>query len=174
MKMTSLALGGMVAMAGAFAASDASAATVTRDHLTHGPANCQSALPVFDGNIRKRPMGIGNEGSGSAFITCGIDDISNTGPGFTAIAVYLRNRAAADGVTVNCTLANGIFSNPQLLTKTSDPIAAGTVVLIAWTAAGDNEDEPFGAPGLSCNLPPGVDISAVQNIREEEVGALEP
>ena len=173
MKLTSLALGAMAAIAGTFA-GDVSAATVTRDHLTHGPANCQAALPVFDGNIRKRPMGIGNEGSGSAFITCGIDDISNSGPGFTTIAVYLRNRAAAANVTVNCTLANGIFANPQLLPKTSTPIAAGSVAAIAWTAAGDNEDTPFGAPGLSCNLPPGIDISAVQTIRQEEIGALEP
>lgn len=145
--------------------------TITRDRFHHGPANCQPALPVFDGNIRKRPLAIGNEGSGNAFITCGFDDIDNGGSGYSGIGLYLVNQAGAPGVTVTCTLVNGIALNPGgvgYFTKTTDALAAGATTAINWTIA-DNADANFVAPALSCNLPAGVSIWAVQGLYPEGV-----
>ncbi len=45
-------------------------------------AFCQTALPVFDGNVRKRPLAVTNEGTSNAFISCSIpkgpDSTGNT------------------------------------------------------------------------------------------------
>lgn len=146
--------------------------TIIRDRISHGPANCQPALPVFDGNIRKRPLAIGNEGSGNAFITCGFDDISNGASGYSAVGVYLINQAGQAGVTVTCTLVNGLAIDPGAVgyfTKTSSAIAAGATSQIDWSNT-DNGDSNFAAPSLSCNLPAGVSIWAVQGLYPEDVG----
>lgn len=166
-----LALSTMVAMGAAFVASDASAATTERDYFSHGTASCQSALPVFDGNIRKRPMALGNEGAATAFVTCDTDSIDNFGGGHSGIAVYVRNRAGAAGVQVNCTLVDGVFTASTFHPKTSPAMEAGEVSLIEWTAADDNGGINFVAPAISCGLPAGVDIPAVEFIYPEEIGS---
>ncbi len=172
MKLTSLAFGAMAAIAGTFA-GDVSAATVTRDYLSHGTASCQAALPVFDGNIRKRPMALGNEGSATAFVTCDTDSINNNSTGHSGVGIYFTNRAGAVGVVINCTLVDGAFTAFGSFPKSSAAIPVGSTGAIIWSAA-DNEDNNFVAPAVSCALPAGVDISLVQFVYPEEVGALEP
>lgn len=172
MKPTYLALAGLI-LSGMYFSDDATAATVQRNYLSHGTANCQSALPAFDGNIRKRPMAIGNEGTSTAFLTCDTESISNYGPGFLVVAVYLRNRAAAADITVNCTLVSGIFVPAIAIPMTSGAIPQGGTATISWSAE-DEDDDTLRAPGISCALPPGIDISAVQYVYPEEVGALQP
>lgn len=172
MKLTSLALGAMAAIAGTFA-GDVSAATVTRDYLSHGTASCQAALPVFDGNIRKRPAALGNEGTATAFITCDTDSINNGGTGHSAVSVFFTNRAGVANVVVNCTLVDAVFTALESFPKSSAPIPAGTTAAITWSTA-DNEGANFVAPAVSCALPAGVDLPIVRFVYPEEVGALEP
>ena len=169
MKVTSLVLGGMVVIAGTLAGGEASAVTTSRDYLSHGTAGCQSALPVFDGNIRKRPLALGNEGSNTAFVTCDSDSINNFGSGHTQVGIFFTNRAGAANVVVNCTLVDGAFTAFGSFPKSSAPIAVGATGNIIWTTA-DNEDANFIAPALSCALPAGVDISLVQLVYPEEIG----
>lgn len=163
--------GSLVLAVGMAMSGQASAVTVTRDYLSHGTANCQSALPVFDGNVRKRPMAVANEGTTTAFITCDSESINNTGTGFTEVAVYLRNRAGAAGITVGCTLVEGAFIATGSFPKTSGAIpGAGGTSQIIWTIA-DNANNVFVSPAVSCALPPGVDISLMQFKYAEDVGA---
>jgi hypothetical protein len=86
-------------------AGDASAATVTRDCLRHGTASCRSALPVFDGNIRKRPAALGNEElpprSPPATVTT---------TGHSTVSAFFTNRASAADVVVNCMLVDAVFT----------------------------------------------------------------
>ncbi len=170
MARTSLALGLVAALAGMALSPQAAAVTVTRDYFSHGTASCQSALPVFDGNIRKRPLAVANEGTANAFVTCDSASINNAATGFSAIAVYLRNRAGVEGVTVSCTLVNGVFTGGSNFTKTSTAITVSGVTAIAWDTT-DNAGNNFVAPAVSCALPPGVDISAYETIYPEDVGA---
>lgn len=170
MNQKNLVLGAMVAMGAAFAASDASAATTTRDHLSHGTASCQSALPVFDGNIRKRPMALGNEGASTAFVTCDTDSISNSASGHSQVAIFFGNRAGAVDVQVNCTLVDGAFVANGFFPKTSTEMGAGGSAVISWEATADNGGDNFIAPAISCGLPAGVDIQLVQFIYPEEIG----
>jgi hypothetical protein len=159
---------GIAALASWSAATDA--ATTSRNYLSHGTANCQSALPVFDANIRKRPYAVANEGENGAFVTCDSESINNLGTGFTEVGLSLRNRAGADGVTVSCTLVEAIFTPQATFPKTSAAIPAGGAVNLDWTAAVDNGGANFLAPALSCILPPGVDISFTNFIYPEEIG----
>lgn len=174
MKNTHLAAGiaALIAMAGA--AGTASAATVTRDYLSHGTANCQGALPVFETQLRKRPAALANEGTSTAFVTCDLDSINNGGTGTQAAGIFVTNRAGADGVTISCTLVDAVFTANAAFPKTSDPIAAGAIGSVNWSAAGDNAGGNFAAPAISCGLPAGVDISFVRFVYPEEVGDVTP
>jgi hypothetical protein len=159
---------GIAALASWTSAADA--ATTSRNYLSHGTANCQSALPVFDVNIRKRPYAVANEGDAGAFVTCDSESINNGGTGFTGVGMFFRNRAGTDGVTINCTLVDAVFTPLETFPKTSAAIPAGATGAIQWTAAGDNAGANFLAPAVSCILPPGVDISFTNFIYPEEIG----
>jgi hypothetical protein len=169
MKTYSIILGSGALAVGLGLSGQASAVTVSRDYLSHGTASCQSSLPVFDGNIRKRPMAVANEGSTTAFVTCDTESINNAGTGFTAVGVFVKNRAGTAGLTVNCTLVNGVLSPSGSFPKTSPAIAVGGISQIAWTTA-DNSGANFAAPAVSCALPAGVDIWLVEFTYPEDVG----
>ena len=149
---------------------NAAAVTIARDYLSHGTANCQSALPVFDGNIRKRPMAVANEGTSNAFVTCDADTINNGGVArYTEIVVLLINRAGVADVTVSCTAVDGFITATTFITKSSAPIPVGTPGLIQWIPT-DNGGNNYRSPALNCNLPAGVDLSAIMFNYAEEVG----
>jgi len=165
LSLATLAVG--MAMSG-----QADAVTVNRDYLTHGTASCQAALPVFDGNIRKRPKAIANEGTSSAFVTCGFESINNAGTGFSAVTIFFINRSGV-AKTVNCTFVNGIYDfafSPSLVKSVVMPTTRANVSL-GVTAATDNAGTNFTAPAISCEIPAGVEIAAVKGIYPEEVGA---
>jgi hypothetical protein len=172
MKRLSVLLGLGVAVV-SMLPTTASAATVVRQHVSHGTANCQSALPVFDGNIRKRPMAFANEGATNAFVTCGTESISNTGSGFSFVGVVFVNRAGAADVEVSCTLVDGVLMASGYFTKSAN-VGAGGVNFIQWSGVDENAGENFSAPALSCNLPSGVDIGMVMFEYPEEIGTAAP
>ena len=75
--------------------------------------------------------------------------------------------------TVNCTFVNGIFDHlisPMLLRTATLP-ANSTPVQLGVSASADNGGANFAAPSISCYLPPGVDIGAVNRVYPEDVGA---
>ena len=147
---------------------------VIRDHLSHGTAGCQSALPVFDGNIRKRPLAVANEGASSAFLTCDFDDIDNNFGGKEKVGIYFVNQSGAADATVSCTLVDGVVISPAMtryFPKVSPPIALGATSGILWDAVADAvESGRYIAPALSCSLPPGIAVWAVQNVYPEDIG----
>lgn len=92
---------GALALTIASATGDpAAAATVYRDHVSHGTANGQSALPVFDGNICKRPLALANEGNATAFITCDSENLRFQAQSISRIVVYVANRGASPSPSV--------------------------------------------------------------------------
>ena len=169
MKTYSIILGSGALAVGLGLSGQASAVTVNRNYFSHGTANCQSALPVFDGNIRKRPLAVANEGTTTAFITCDSESINSSASGFSKVGVYFINRAGTAGLTVNCTLVNGVITAFGSFPKTTAAIAVGAQDNILWTTA-DNAGANFEAPAVSCALPAGVDIGAMQFQYPEDVG----
>jgi hypothetical protein len=163
-----------LAMAVGLPAGDASAATKTRFYYANATSYCQTALPVFDGNVRKRPLAVQNEGTTGAFITCSFTAQST---GLDSVVVLASNDGAATA-TLSCTgvtsVQGGDDGGPsEYVTKTVAIPAAG-VSGFTWLP------EEFGIsstiPGggyfsVSCNLPPGVGINDSYVRFMEEVGA---
>ena len=161
-------------VAGAFA-TDANAVTSPRNWVSHGPGNCQGALPSYEGAIRKRPQAVANEGATTAFVTCDFDNIDNLGTGFNRVVVGYRNTTGTP-LIVTCSLVNGFFSMPGATVLTKSAIAPavggpeGGRVLIEWTAVADNAGENFGSPALSCQIPAGTEIGGVGGDFTVDVG----
>lgn len=172
MRVTPFALVPVLALA---AVGTASSATVTRTQVQNGTGACQAALPSYEGNIRKRPLGLNNEGTGAAFVSCSMKSDSfydGIGNGFNGL--QLSNAGAAEA-TVNCSLVTG--GTLPVASATYFPkaftVPAGASVVASWDPALDNEGEQFAHTlNYSCNLPPGLQINVVFTNIEEEVGAL--
>lgn len=127
---------------------------------------CQSALPVFDTQIRKRPLGVNNEGASNAFISCSIPigynpDTVNNG------VIILTNRND-EAVIVSCTLVDGVVAEigiPDLPAFYPQTVAAlpGEATVILWDPADHGLESFHVYQNYSCNLPPGVEINLVGN-----------
>lgn len=117
-------------------------------------ANCQGALPAFVDMLRTRPLGIGNEGDGPAFLTCSFSTASydpTTYDRVVGVTARFANRGAAT-VTVHCTGVFGPQAAPLYVTK-SVVVAAGVWSDLDWDVEaqmGGRED----TANLSCSLPP--------------------
>lgn len=167
MKRIASAAGAAALAAGLSMSAPVKAVSVERESSSHGTASCQSALPVFDGNIRKRPLALANEGTGNAFITCDTEASDLGGSGFWQVRINFYNRGAA--TAFNCTLVDGIS---PLATYFPDSlhIPTNAAGIIGWNTA-DNGGENFDYPAISCSLPPGGEIIFVQFYYLEEIGA---
>lgn len=154
----------------ATASAPTNATTVVRNHFSHGTASCQAALPVFDGNVRKRPLAFANEGSGNAFVTCDTDSFSTAAEGtFTLISVFFNNNGAGMPA-IDCTLVNIGASATTYVSKSTGAIAPGQSSFLLWSSS-DNGGELFRSPAISCNLPPQTQIGAVGFAYQEDIGA---
>lgn len=138
------------------------AATVSRAELLLPVENCQPALPIYDGNIRKRPLGLQNEGNSAAFVTCAMKGAFAARPINLSIGVSLFNSTPAP-VSATCTLVDGrdlALATPVHLTRTR-LLAAGQVSRIDWLAA-DNGGVNYIYPAVSCLLSPGIAIASTR------------
>ncbi|HST44253.1 MAG TPA: hypothetical protein VLK29_03410 [Luteimonas sp.] len=129
---------------------------------------CQAALPSSEADLRKRPLGIINEGTATHFVSCSLraplGQLDGGGVDVSQIILLLTNRASA-AQPVACTLVDGVAapfpSFPAIyLPKTVD-IQPNGFAVINWfdfeTTAGR-----YRLPNLSCALPPGAEINIVQ------------
>ncbi|MGY1458795.1 MULTISPECIES: hypothetical protein [unclassified Luteimonas] len=126
--------------------------------IQNATGNCQSALPVFDGQIRKRPMAIGNEGDAPAFVTCSLSGDFMYQDDTSALQVLVRNHGAGTS-TINCTLVGGWEKEgavPLYLPQSRVVAENGFSVFQWWPT----EDQPLTGPmNLSCMLPPGTTLN---------------
>lgn len=156
----------------ALATGYASAEPVLRDLTVNATGICQSALPVFETAIRKRPTAIRNEGTTPAFVSCSLPgDFFNEGNVF--VGVGLTNLGTAP-VTVECTFVDGFalpWAGGPTFNTGSVTLPAGGTNAIIWEPA-DGETFSNNA-NLSCALPVGVEIQLVE-IQYEEDNGVEP
>jgi hypothetical protein len=154
----------------AFATADVQADTTQRFFYANATSFCQTALPVFDGNVRKRPLAVQNEGTGDAFVTC-----SFTGQvvELDSAGLYAVNNGSSDA-TLSCTAVTGLNDSlNEYVTKTIT-ITASDVGGMIWAGA-DFAGAPDTIPGLglfnvSCKLPPGVGIGSAYVRFQEDIG----
>jgi hypothetical protein len=169
---TSVLCGCLFAITGALATSSVWAATISRTQLQNGAGSCQSALPVFDGNIRKRPLGIGNEGSSAAFVSCSLkaDDFYRSRNKLSGVGFANHNASA---VTVNCTLVGGTAGVTAVTYFPKSISVPGNLsgVVLPWDTSDNGGAEIDNTVNFSCQLPVGIDINFIFTNIDEDIGA---
>ncbi len=163
-------------VAGTLLSGDALGATQARQITSHPTGLCQSALPVFDGNIRKRPHAVQNEGTGDAFITCSYPSGEGrvvAGSPTTRVWQYLVNISASP-VTITCTGVAGTPTTSFVVVKSLEVPANSSASQISWFAA-DFPGAPATFPGngafsASCLLPPGAGVRQAFIDSVEDIG----
>lgn len=159
----------LVLVSASFAAN---AAVIERQEVRMSADVCQPALPAFDGQIRKRPKAVQNEGIDNAFVTCAFGGVFNGVPSQKTLTVGLTNNTNAP-ITVNCTLVDfqaGVV-NPEYFPKSiSVPATGAPVALLLWSAVDDNGGVRFTYPAASCVLPPGTGVVNTLHTFDEEIG----
>lgn len=170
------ALGSIVL--GLAAAPDAGAFEYPREAHQKATGVCQAALPAFEGQIRKRPLAVQNEGSASAFVSCSLFSPGATASWFLGGEIYAviinLDNDRPEPVDVTCTLVVGASRSPYTyyFTKTKTLPANSTYNDIAWSQQPDFDDGKVGpSPSISCNLQPGVGIADTAVYYYEEIGA---
>ena len=169
MNRFTITLGVLTVATGALLSVQASAATVVKYNSKAASGACQGALPNYEGNFRKRPLAVVNEGSTAAFLTCGIDDAATDGTiGTNEVTLYVVNRtgAAAD---ISCTMVDGYvdattgFANyyPQTITASST-----TYSFLDWTGS----YSPY-SQAVSCNVPAAFEVNVIYGSYNDEIGA---
>lgn len=165
-----LAAIGLAALA---SAAPSHAVTLERAPSATGVSHCQAALPAYEGQIRKRPLAIQNEGTADAFITCSLPTEGTAFGGTKRVFLYLVSSAATEQ-TVACTLVSGLTNGildyfPKSIAVPVNP--SGNGILLDYLPA-DNGGANFNRwVQLSCNIPPGVGIGHLGKYYDEEVGA---
>jgi len=158
------------AMAAALIGGDAGAVLRTRSWYANATSYCQSALPVFDGNIRKRPLAVQNESRTSAFVTCSFA-AQNTGLDSVTVFAFNGGDATASFKCTGVTGGAGSVSN-QYVAKTVS-IPTSTRNGLAWVPADFGNGAVIPGSGyfsVSCVLPPGVGINDSLVVFDEDVG----
>lgn len=168
-----LVIGAAIALAGVTTPQAADAATVTKGFYQAGSGFCQPALPTFDGNIRKRPTAIANEGTALAFVSCSAPKTFSDANGFSdneaqyQLIVYNKGSAAVD---VTCSLVNSFQAGSTTFPKTLS-VAAGGRTFFRWDATTDNGGTEWQFPNFSCGLPPGTEVGYILYNFDSEIGA---
>lgn len=118
-----------------------------------GPVgNCQAALPVYEGQIRKRPLAVVNESAEPAFVTCALsgEEVSLNVQSF---GTRISNGSDV-AVTVSCTAVVGDeLATASYIPKTIT-LSPGSAGNLTWTGADAGGLLTSKSIALSCNLPP--------------------
>lgn len=140
-----------------------SAQATVRSEVQNASGTCQGALPVFDTQLRKRPLALNNEGADPAFVSCSLPASTYTVAGSAktgALVVYFSNNTNV-GTSVSCTFVDGarVVGNVGFFTK-SVAVPSNSFAFIVWDSVPDNGGVPYSAfSNLSCLLQPGTEIS---------------
>ncbi|HSR64479.1 MAG TPA: hypothetical protein VLM17_02590 [Xanthomonadaceae bacterium] len=147
----------MIALA-CLAVPGAASANSYRAHYISATAVCSGPLPVYDNNLKRRPLGILNQGSSSVFISCSVpsDFEGDQTNGSNIVEVHFNSFGAAG--TVNCTLNAGNRSTSGSVATTTNVTAGGTNYL-SW--AGIDKVNAWGSYNFSCTLPPDIEMNLI-------------
>lgn len=152
-----------------FASPDAAAATASKLQFQNASGFCQPALPVFDGQIRKRPTAVANEGTTNAFVSCSMQTSpEDANHSISVVALVLYNRGTTDR-EVTCNLVHGFQAGSTLFPLTLT-VPAGWRQFFEWTA-GDVGVAEIDFANFNCNLPVGVDIGYGYYYQTYEIGS---
>lgn len=151
-------------VAALFTTLPATAADKFMEMSANAAANCQGALPNFEGAIRKRPLGVQNEGTTASFVTCSFVNQYDSGVQNQTVdyfdAFFINKGTSAAVVT--CTGVAGFETGADntYISKEITVAPNSTVHTLMHFDANDNGGESFyPLVSLSCRIPPGVGIN---------------
>lgn len=170
---SSLMLAGMALMCAAL--GDARAVEVFRYDYQGAAGVCQPSLPEYEAGLRSRPLGLANEGTTTAFVTCTFrgDDTAG-GRGAWQVLVNVANDGTTSQ-TVKCTLVDGAASGATsnaTYTPKSAGLFIGGAAFIAWVPT-DIAGSPakINRPALSCALPAKTTLQYLGINYDENIGS---
>ena len=154
---STLLAAGLAALAALAVVPAASAATY-RAHYISATAVCSGPLPVYDANLKRRPLGILNQGTSNVFISCSVPsdfegDLTN---GSNVVNVLFTSFGA--GGTVNCTLNAGRRGSSGSVGATVNVDAGGSNTVI-WNNI--NKVDSWGSYNFSCSVPPDIEMNLI-------------
>lgn len=132
---------------------------------------CQGSLPQFAGSLRARPLGIGNEGSASAFITCAAAGSLTFGRTVSGYSVSFTNRGSAPA-TITCTGVDHVYydTSSRYSTQTIS-LNAGASTKTNFTPASFGLTTAINSVQFNCSMPPDTEINDVQVSAKTPVSA---
>lgn len=132
---------------------------------------CQGALPVFETNLRKRPLSVGNEGDTPAFVTCSFTTIMDQGGGggvaqesvVRHFGMFLSS-SVPEPQTVSCTGVIGFEGSPtleyvSLQVDVSSETPDSNYLYFYPTDIDPEQQYMHQLVSMSCRLPPGTGIN---------------
>lgn len=129
----------------------------------NGAGACQGALPVYATNLRARPLGINNEGTSGAYVSCSLHTIDLYQADNAVNGLMLSNGGGADA-DVDCVLVSSgsDLGSASYFPKSITVPAGASKVELSWDPAADNGGANFpNTMNYSCLLPPGIDVNYV-------------
>lgn len=141
----------------ALTCGNAEAATY-RAHYISATAVCSGPLPIYDNQLKRRSLGILNQGTSSVFISCSVPsdfegDLTNAS---NVVNVYFQSFGGSGAI--NCTLNAGLRGNSGSVAGSAD-IAVDSMIAVGWNNI--NKMDTWGAYNFSCILPPNVEMSFI-------------
>lgn len=162
-----------LAIAAIAATGSANAATQARALYSNAAGVCQSALPGFDGLIRKRPLAIQNEGATDAFVTCPMTSLGAGSGNPSSVVIWARSNDSAEHV-VSCTgVTDYATGTNAYVVKTVTLPASGSQQVMRWQPAdfpGSTTTLPSPFISFSCSLPPGTGLNDTYVFFSEDIG----
>lgn len=125
------------------------------DMYTTGSGACQAALPAFEGQVRKRPLALQNEGTAPAFVSCSPHQFLSLYDATYGVRLEIVNIGSA-AASVTCTAVNVNAEAPEYIPKTVE-VAAGSNAAMDFSESVDG----FSFGSFSCNLPVGTGIGFI-------------
>lgn len=145
----------------------ASATDVFQQENGNAANTCTPALTQYDIGLRRRPLGITNEGAIGAFVNCAFRAPTNS-YGQEDFAVKLRNYNAVATV-VTCTGVIGVEDGNPTYSPKLVTVPAGGSAMAKWTYMADYAGVRMQTnTGLQCLLPPGIAMTELpQTFRQK-------
>lgn len=126
-------------------------------------AACFPALPVYDGNVRKRPLAVVNEGQIPSYVTCGyiVDEYANkTDDGIEWFSQTIQNQQATGPRSVTCVAVVGVDNGSAGYYPQTVSVGVGQRKTLTWDAEAYGKPNGWEGPvQMSCLLPVGTALN---------------
>lgn len=154
-----------VLAAAALAASGTAEAATSRIKYVHATGVCQPATPLELGGLRFRPLGIFNNKTTPIYISCTFDTEFVGDVNTTDFTIYFDNQGNVEQ-TVQCTAVGGRRGLGSTSVAGEALVAANAGNTIFFGNV-DRVSAAVSAYGISCLLPPKVEMGLIRMMEED-------